>query len=138
MEGKYWKIWTKALWTTFTKDGKKLVRALGDWLKEVEESQQWTTNRDKATTVSYMAPDRNNPTRPAHETVTATDQFLKYNHTPGRPCNPPKHAIKISLYLKTTFTFTYGNINTIKVFIKYTMMQKANPNNRAMERFMGL
>ena len=72
MEGKYWKIWMKALRSTFTTDGKKLVRALGGWLIEGEESQQWTAYRDEVMTTLYMAPDRNNPTGTTHETVTAT------------------------------------------------------------------
>ena len=37
---KYWKIWTKSLCATFTSDGKSLVRILGDWLTEGEQSQR--------------------------------------------------------------------------------------------------
>ena len=115
----------------------KLARALGDWLTEGEQSQHWTAYRDEATATLYIAPGGNNSTWTPHKTVTATDQFLIYNHTPGRLFNPPKHAIKNSLHSKTAFTLIYSNSNTAKVSIKSTMKKKENPNNKAMERFMG-
>ena len=137
MEGKYWKIWTKVVCSTFNSDGKKLVRALGDWFTKGEESQHWTTYIDEADKTLYIAPVGKNSTWTAHETVKAIDQFFIYNHTPGRPCNPPKHAIKISLNSKTPYTLIYSNSNTAKVFIKNTMKKKENPSNRAMERVTG-
>ena len=105
---------------------------------EREESQHWSTYRYKDSNALYLAPGGNNQTWTSHEPVTATDKFLIYEYTPGTPCNPPRHTVRISLHLKTTYTIIYSNSTTTKVLIRNTMNPEEPLNNKAMKRVVGL
>ena len=78
MDGKYWKIWTKALKTVLTTDGTTLKLPLGNWSTTASPAQTWSTYRDIQTNTPYRSPHLSTKTWTSHDPVSVTRRTLIY------------------------------------------------------------